>query len=178
MHASLTLQELPRVLLLNVALLQVVRVDRRQLTDLMRIPMRLQRRRPKSHPEPPTCGRVSSSQGRLPPSALSQNQTCRSHIRLFGTRGVGELNPLLRRRRFRPRLSKSSVSCSWATTNRGCPRYRSSRDKSLPPPSSSRVGPGCPRPPTSAPYPGQETGIGPVLSQKRPLAGCRLSRRT
>jgi len=27
---------------------------------------------------------------------------------------------------FRPQLSKSSVSCSWATTNRGCPRYSSS----------------------------------------------------
>ena len=26
--------------------------------------------------------------------------------------------------------TKSSVSCSWATTNRGCPRYRISRDKS------------------------------------------------
>jgi hypothetical protein len=40
------------------------------------------------------------------------------------------------------------------------------------------MSPGCTRPPTSAPHAGQEAGIGPALSQERPLAGCRLSRRT
>ena len=48
----------------------------------------------------------------------------------------------------------------------------------LPLPSSSRVSPCCTRSPTSAPHAGQGAGIGPGLSQERPLAGCRLSRRT
>jgi len=50
--------------------------------------------------------------------------------------------------------------------------------RSLPRPSSSRASPCCTRPPTSAPHAGQDAGIGPGLSQERPLAGCRLSRRT
>jgi len=65
-------------------------------------------------------GRVA--RGSCLPPALTEPDLWTSHPALRDA-GVGELNPLLRRRRYRPQLSKLSVSCPWAMMNRGCPRF-------------------------------------------------------